>query len=67
MENNKTMLFTTKMVGCGRTIEGLPYATHFERRNTNFFAVESYNITQQSSTFDGKQQNNDVSPPIMIV
>ena len=49
-----------KMVGYGCTIEGMHYATHFGRRNTKFFSVKSYNITQQSSTFDGKQQNNVV-------
>ena len=48
------------MVDCGCTVEGMHYATQFGRLNTNFFAVESYNITQQSSTFDGKQQNNVV-------
>ena len=46
------------MVDCGRTVQGMHYATHFGRRNTKFFAVKSYNITQQSSTFDEKQQNN---------
>ena len=48
------------MVNCGCTVEGMHYETHFGHRNTKFFAVESYNITQQSSTFDGKQQNNVV-------
>ena len=45
-----------KMVGYGCTTEGMHYATHFGRRNTNFFSVKSYNITQQSSTFNGNNK-----------
>ena len=45
-----------KMVGYGCTTEGMHYATHFGRRNTKFFSVKSYNITQQSSTFDGNNK-----------
>ena len=48
------------MFGCGRTIEGMHYVTHFGRRNNKIFAVESFDIRQQSSTFDEKQQNNVV-------
>ena len=45
-----------KMVSYGCTTEGMHYATHFGRRNTKFFSVKSYNITQQSSTFDGNNK-----------
>ena len=43
------------MVGYGRMIEGMYYVTHFGRRNDKIFAVESYNITKQSSIFDETQ------------
>lgn len=48
------------MVGCSRKIEGMHYVTHFGRHNNKIFAVESYDIKQQSSIFDEKQQNNVV-------